>query len=221
MNPSQLLDRYVGVVMAASATQSLTGARDAEEFRERHVVDAQKLLEIISEKKSAATTQVLDIGSGNGIPGIVFAILQPDWRISLLDSNNKKALFLESFCNSNDIKNVSVLCDRAETLAHKKELRSTFDIVVARALSKLPVAIEVAAPFLKLNGFLIVPHGTSHQEELDRSEKAMKAVGVVLKEKRAYKLDSGQEFTALIFQKETDTPDIYPRRVGVPDKRPL
>ncbi len=221
MNAPELLDVYVKAVMTASQTQSLTAARDADEFRSRHVVDAQKLLEFFPDNSADAALRLLDIGSGNGIPGMVFAILRPTWQIVLLDSNTKKALFLDTFIKSNGIKNAAVLCDRAEILARKPDLRATFDLVTARALSKLPVALELSSPFLKLGGLLIVPHGTSHEEELERSKKAMKELGVVLKEKNAYKLNSGPEFTALTFQKEQNTPDTYPRRVGIPDKRPL
>ena len=124
------------------------------------------------------------------------------------------------FCKSNAINNVHAIVGRAEALAHT-ERRESYDLVFARALGKLPIALELAAAFVVVGGMLIVPHGTSWQKEFQRSEKAIKALGLSLKDKLNYSLAPGIQFTALWFEKINATPDQYPRAVGIPAKRPL
>jgi len=124
------------------------------------------------------------------------------------------------FCKFNAITNVHVVVGRAETLAHT-ERREAYDLVFARALGKLPVALELAAAFVAAGGMLIVPHGTSWQKEFQRSEKAIKALGLSFKDKLGYSLAPGIQFTALWFEKTQQTPEKYPRAVGIPAKRPL
>lgn len=125
------------------------------------------------------------------------------------------------FCKFNAIKNVRVIVGRAEKFGHDNDMRESYDIVFARALGKLPSALELAGAFVKVGGQLIVPHGTSWQKEYQRSEKAMKALGLHLKDKQNYELAPGIQFTALVFEKINPTPEKYPRAVGIPTKRPL
>ena len=169
----QLLEKYVAAVMHAPASLGLTAAADPREFWERHVLDALKVLELLPQEFQKKTMKALDVGSGNGIPGIPIAVALPHWSVTLLDSNNKKCGFIDMFCKFNEIKNVTVLAERAEKAAQNTGIREAYDIVFARALSKLPTTLELCIPFLKVNGLLIVPHGTSYLEELERSENAL------------------------------------------------
>jgi 16S rRNA (guanine527-N7)-methyltransferase len=216
----ELLEKYVQAVLAAPASLQLTATQDPREFWQRHVLDALKLVELFPPSEHEKALRVLDVGSGNGVPGIPVAIAVPSWEVDLLDSNNKKCGFLDMFCNFNSIKNVHILVDRAEKAGHGK-LREAYDIVFARALSKLPVALELASPFVRVGGTLIVPHGTSWAKELHDSEKAMKELGLGIHDKVTYELGGGVKFTALLFKKVHSTPEKYPRSPGIPAKRPL
>ncbi len=220
MNEQQenLLRRYVDAVLKAPAHLHLTADRDPTVFWARHVQDAVHLLGAIPPSQPKKTIRVVDVGSGNGVPGIPMAILQPDWEVTLLDSDNKKCGFLDMFLNLYAIKNARVVCDRAEKYAHlEKEM---YDLVTARALGKLSVALELGAAFLKPGGLLIVPHGTSWELELKKTMKASDFLGLTFLEAKPYALDH-LSFVFLIYKKVKDTPGGYPRSIGTPAKRPL
>ena len=217
----ELLQKYVNAVMAAPKSLSLTATEDPAEFWERHVLDALKILSLLPKPLHETPLKVIDVGSGNGIPGIPVAIALPRWDVFLLDSCNKKSGFLDMFCKFNEIKNVHILPGRAEDLARQGNFREHFDLAFARALGKLPTALELTVPFLKRDGLLIIPHGSSYKTEIARSEKAMKELGVILKETIPYKLNKDINFTALVFSKQHETSDRYPRKSGMPTKRPL
>src|SRR6266480_2780469 len=154
----KLLKKYVDAVMHTPGSLQLTAAKSEVEFWERHVLDALSLIELLPKEFHQQNLKVLDVGSGNGIPGVPAAIALPHWQIFLLDSNNRKCGFLDMFCKLNMIRNVQVLPGRAETLAQQTIYRSQFDIVFARALSKLPTSLELTVPYLKVGGLLIIPH---------------------------------------------------------------
>lgn len=216
-----LLRQYVEAVLKAPSSLSLTATREPEIFWKRHVLDAVHLPMALPEEVVCLHLKIADIGSGNGIPGIPLAIEYPDWHITMIDSDNKKCGFMDSFCKINAIINATVIVGRSEELAHRSDLREAFDLVLSRALSKLPSALELSVPFLKLNGYQIVPHGTFYKEALASAEKAMKELGIELKAVIPYYSDSGVTYQALLFQKVHSTPSIYPRRTGIPSKRPL
>jgi 16S rRNA (guanine527-N7)-methyltransferase len=216
----ELLEKYVQAVLGAPESLHLTATRDPLEFWQRHVMDALKLAELFPPSDHQKKLHVLDIGSGNGVPGIPIAIAVPEWQVDLLDSNNKKCGFLDMFCNNSGIKNVHVIAARAEIFGHGTN-RESYDIVFARALDKLPAAIELTSPLVKVYGKVIVPHGTSWRDELKKSKKAMKELGLINMDQVQYDLGKGVQFTALVFEKLHHTPEKYPRAVGVPHKRPL
>ena len=119
MTPEQdkLLRRYAEAVVEAPAHLHLTADRELKEFWNRHVQDAVKLLEMIPPSHRGAGARILDVGSGNGIPGIPVAILEPTWNIEMLDSDNKKCGFLDMFCKKFSVRNAHVIVGRAESLA--------------------------------------------------------------------------------------------------------
>src|SRR4051794_31584663 len=130
----ELLHKYVEAVMAAPQSLGLTAAADAAEFWERHVLDALKLLEVLPAAWLEQRLRAVDIGSGNGVPGIPIAIASPNWRVTLIDSSAKKSGFLDMFCKFNGVENVTVIPGRAEELGRREDLREQFDIGFARAL---------------------------------------------------------------------------------------
>lgn len=209
----ELVDRYGEAVASAPEHLHLTSAGDRAIFRQRHCEDALVELPIVDQ---LVDKSLIDIGTGNGIPGVVFGLARPDWSVCLVDSNEKKASFIDSFCKVNGVQNIRVICNRAEDLA-KTDLRGQFSVVSARALAKLPVALELTGAFARLGGYVIVSHGTSYEAELGTAANAMKVMGLELD--RTEKTSTGS--VCLIFKKVVPTPPNYPRRNGVPAKRPL
>ncbi len=221
LSQNELLQKYVNAVMAAPRSLGLTATRDPVEFWERHVLDALKLISLLPKAEHDKPFRVMDVGSGNGVPGIPIGIAVPNWQVNLLDSDNKKCGFLDMFCKSLSLNNIHVIAQRSEVAAHRPELREQFDLVFARALGKLPVALELTLPFLKRNGTLIIPHGQSYKSELPLINNALKELGAAFKEAVSYPLNPEITFTALFFLKIAETPERYPRNIGVPRKRPL
>ena len=220
MTSKELLEKYVRAVMSAPHSLGLTAARDEAEFWQRHVLDALKLIELFPPSLHQKAMSVMDVGSGNGIPGLPAAIAVPSWNVVLMVSNSKKCGFIDMFCKFNDIKNVHVFAGRAEAFAHT-EHRESYDLVFTRALGKLPTALELSAAFVKLGGTLVVPHGTSWEKELHKAQKVVKAMGLHMKDRVPYSVAPAIHFTALLFEKIAGTPEKYPRAVGIPAKRPL
>jgi 16S rRNA (guanine527-N7)-methyltransferase len=214
-----MLKKYADAVIQAPPHLHLTSSHDVHLFWNRHVADAVQIHENIPSLYKAASRKLIDIGSGNGIPGIPFSILEPTWQVDLLDSDNKKALFIDTFISSNAISNARMIIDRAEIRAHG-ELRGAYDIVLARALSKLRVSLELCAGFIKVGGVLIVPHGTSWKSELGEDLSILGTLGYDKPIAVPYQVDS-IEFVLLAFPKVAETPAKYPRRNGVPKKKPL
>jgi len=221
LNASQrdLLERYALAVSQAPSFLSLTSDRTVKSFWNRHIQDALMLASHLPPEWSQKPLKVLDIGSGNGIPGIPLALVFTHWSVFLLDSNNKKCGFLDTFCKLNYIKNIAVLVGRAEKLAHEP-WRGSFDLAIARALDKLPIALELSASFLKLGGALIVPHGTSYKDQLKKSESAIDLLGIKLVKTSSYSLGT-TPFLLLHFEKYKETPTRYPRPTSMLVKRPL
>ncbi len=213
----RLLHRYAEAVTNAPPPLHLTSENDRADFRGRHVDDALALLPLLRGPVDVPI-KVIDIGSGNGVPGLPLAICRPNWPFSLLDSDNKKCSFIDAFCVNNDIHNVHVLWSRAEEAA-RGSMREAFDIVLARAVGQLSVVLELAAGFAKTGGLLIVPHGTSWEEALVRSKHAIRELSVEFVSSNSYFKETG--FRALVFSKIAPLSDRYPRRTGIPTKRPL
>lgn len=215
----ELLRKYVMAVVNAPHALHLTSDLDPVVFWKRHVMDAVSLLDSIPPHFIKKTMKAIDIGSGNGIPGIPMAILRPDWNVDLLDSDSKKCGFIDMICNILILKNTRVINHRAENV-DSVGARNSYDIVTTRALGKLAVALELGAAFVKIGGVQIVPHGTSWKAESEMTMKAANLVGMTFETAIPYDLGSG-EFSYLIYRKTAETPAVYPRSVGIPSKRPL
>lgn len=211
------LINYANAVIHAPKHYHLTADESFPAFWDRHIADAIFLNYLIHENYET-NLKIADIGSGNGVPGVPVALLRPASTISLIDSDTKKCSFLDAFCKSN-CPNVQVLCERAEVLA-RSNLRESYDYVFARALAKLPVALELAAGFVKVNGHLIVPHGTSWKSEVEVAQQALVELGLEFESHKDYRLKDTL-YTVLVFRKLKPLSERYPRRVGIPSKRPL
>lgn len=215
----KLLAAYADAVAKSPSHLHLTSEANRDNFLERHVEDAIHFHRALKDHEAIGPT-LLDVGTGNGIPGVPLAILEPESTIFMLDSDSKKIGFLDMFCKSNAIENVRFLYGRAENIAHE-EHREHFPTVTCRALAKLPTAIELAGAFVAPGGRLIVSHGTTLDEELMKSEKAMRAMGLEFEAVVPYWTEKSPTFRALLLKKVGAPQKNLPRRVGIPEKRPL
>ncbi len=161
----------------------------------------------------------IDVGTGGGIPGVVISIAHDVGGV-LLDSTKKKIDAVRKFVESEDLP-LELVWKRAEELAHEKGYRESFLYVVSRALAETRIALELTAPFATVGGYVLLYKGKGWKEELDRAQKAMEILGLDLGDVLEYELRTGEKRSLLIFEKIYKTPRKYPRRAGIPSKRPL
>ncbi len=184
-------------------------------------LDSLTLVPLIRRHQPAAS-RLVDVGSGAGIPGLAVKIAMPELHVTLVEATGRKAEFLRWVCGSLELSDIDVLAERAEVAAHREGLRETFDIATARALGPLSVVLELTLPFCRVGGMLIAPRGADVEEEAVRcagvAETLGGRVGTV---ERASGLGARDRTALLTVDKVAGSPAAYPRRDGVPAKRPL
>ena len=201
---------------------NLTAITDYEEVQLKHFLDSLTLVPALEGKAWAkGDFLLLDVGTGAGVPGIPLKILLPKVRLVLLDSVAKKTAFLQHVVNCLSLDHVEVLTGRAEDLAHQDSYRERFDLVVSRAVGKLSTIAELTLPFCREGGLFIAPKKGQIEEELSQATKAIDALGGKLREVKKVELELLEQRFLVIVEKVSPTPQRYPRRAGVPARRPL
>ncbi len=166
--------------------------------------------------------KIADIGSGAGLPGLVLSITLPDSEIALIESMQKKAGFLNHCLKVLGITNAYVLQNRVELIAQNPEYREYFQVVTARAVASLPVLLEYALPLLASGGIFVAYKTEKEAENIENINHIAKKLGGVFKVALEYNLQEMQFRRKLIvFEKLEHTDPEYPRRTGIPSKRPL
>ena len=198
---------------------SLTTITEPHKFITEHVIDS---LAPIHQGIVNPKDKIIDIGTGAGFPGLPLAIWSPSVKITLLDSTLKKTAWLESTCRSLDLQNTNVIWARAEELAREKEHRGKYDMAVVRAIGSLPMIMECAIPFLHIGGTLVVYKGPNVENEIEFGANAASELGGNKPDVRRFILPTTNlTRTLIIVKKIGETPSKYPRRPGIPKKRPL
>lgn len=165
--------------------------------------------------------ELIDIGTGAGFPGIPLKILCPSFSLFLLEASKKRSDFLKHLIKVLGLEGVEVIEGRAEEAGRQREYRERFGIAVARGVAPLPILLEYALPLLRIGGVLIAYKGRKLGEEIKESEKALSLLGGTLRDIKEDKLPTGEERSFAFVYKERETPSRYPRRTGIPSKRPL
>ena len=200
---------------------NLTSVTEYEEVQTRHFLDS---LTVSAAIPSPALTgaKLLDVGSGAGLPGIPLAIAHPGLNVTLLEATEKKAAFLEHVTGELRLDNIDVLNGRAETLARDAGLRERFDVVVSRAVARLPTLSELTLPFCRVGGMVIAQKARGAEPEIEDAGDAMECLGGSLRDvARVTVPESGVRRLLVTIDKLSSTSDRYPRRPGIPSKRPL
>ena len=191
---------------------NLTAITEKREVYLKHFVDSLTGAKFI-------TGDFLDVGSGGGFPSVPIKILKPELKATLLEATGKKCEFLRELVKELGLKDVQIICGRAEELAHDKFYREKFEFCTARAVAALPILSEYCLPFVKLNGKFIAYKGDAEQEISD-AEKAVKILGGRIE--NVEKIDlSGNLRTIIVINKESKTPEEYPRANAKIRKKPL
>lgn len=162
---------------------------------------------------------LVDVGSGAGLPGIPLAIARPDLALTLVESNKDKAAFLVHACAQLGLERVTVLARRAEEAGHVPGLRESFDAAVSRALAPTPVAVELCLPLVKVGGRFLAQKTSS--EDVESARHAIELLGGRLDAIHEAPSAARIHGTVVDIAKIAPTPAAYPRRVGVPARKPL
>lgn len=207
MNPQRsILYRYAELL--ASCTRArLTGTRGADEIYALQVEDCLPSLEFLPAKG-----RVIDVGSGGGLPGVIWAVHRPDLRVTLIDSVKKKCDAVKEIIDELGIRNVEIVCERSEDYARTH--REIFDIAGARALSSAGVTAELLSPLVKPGGMLLTFKGEKVNDEISAVNGKWSMLGLSEPSMKFYGGDDSSR-CILTWQKVKKCPANFPRRVGL------
>lgn len=218
------LDQLGAALREGNKRVNLTRITNPADIETRHFLDSlTAALPLLDRLQSGQSLKLVDVGSGGGMPGLPLKIAFPALRVTLVESVNKKADFLRETVAELRLKDVEVVAERAETAARHPEHRDEYDWATARALGVLPVVVELCAPFLAPGGLLVAQRSGDLDTDLLHAAPAFKALHVWTRTPIYLDLDvPGLEGHGLVVgEKYAPTPDAYPRRPGMPRKRPL
>ncbi|GAB4821340.1 hypothetical protein N2152v2_008386 [Parachlorella kessleri] len=236
----QQLEVFLDTLFDWNSRMNLTGIKDRAEYYERHVSDSLALLPVLDAclsqqqqqqqqgQQAARISQpvsLIDVGSGAGLPGMVLAIARPSWQVTLLDSLQKRCTFMEHAAAACGLANVSVRWARAEEAGQDPGLREQHQLAVARAVAELRLLAELCLPLVQPGSHWVAAKGPDPQAEVAAAANALGQLGGKLVSVQEVESVSegagGSRRTAVVVAKARRTPAQYPRKPGVPAKRPL
>ncbi|XP_024970727.1 uncharacterized protein LOC112509796 isoform X1 [Cynara cardunculus var. scolymus] len=230
LNPlqKQQVHLYVDALLDWNQKMNLTAVREASDVMDRHIEDSLAIIPPIQSsyvshcESSFENLNLIDVGSGAGLPGLILAIACPGWQVTLLESINKRCVFLEHAVGLLGLSNVKVIRGRAEYVGQNVEFREAFDVTVARAVAEMRILAEYCLPLVRVGGLFVAAKGHAPEEEVRRAKKAISLMGASLLQTCYVNSHSpyGQR-TAIICLKDGPTPKKYPRDPGTPAKLPL
>lgn len=211
--------KYYEMLIEKNKVMNLTAITEWNEVVDKHFIDSISLVKAVDLSGEA---YLLDLGCGAGFPGIPLKIVFPDLKIVLLDSLNKRILFLKEVIEELQLEQIEALHGRAEDYAKKPEYREQFDYCVSRAVANLTTLSEYCLPYVKEGGSFISYKSGKVQEELKEIKKAMFLLGGKVEEVISFTLPETEiERDFVCIKKEKKTPKKYPRKAGMPSKEPL
>jgi len=209
---------------------NLTAITQDDHVQIRHFLDSLTCLVALRQfppksahgQRTDTSLRLLDVGSGAGLPGVPLQIVCPRWQVTLLEATGKKVGFLEHLRDVLGMTKLEVLHGRAESLAREEEHREQYDVVVARAVAEMPVLAELTLPFTRMGGLVIAMKAATAEAEVADADRALSILGGHLLKIIPLELSGLAEPRRLVvIRKSAVTPDAYPRRPGIPAKRPL
>lgn len=209
--------KYYEMLIEKNKVMNLTAITEFDEVIEKHFLDSISLIKV---KNLNQKLSVLDLGTGAGFPGIPLKIAFPELEVTLVDSLNKRILFLQEVIAELNLKNVSATHERAEIIANNPNFREKFDLCVSRAVANLSTLSEYCLPFVKVGGQFISYKAGECDEEVSAADHAITLVGGKLDRIEKFSLgESGRAF--VMIDKISQTKKKYPRKAGTPSKEPL
>lgn len=209
--------KYMNLLIEWNEKMNLTAITEPNDIILKHFIDS-----ITINKYIENSVKVVDVGTGAGFPGIPLSIIRPDLQITLVDSLNKRLMFLQEIKKELELKNIDIVHARAEEFGQNKNYRETFDIATSRAVANLSTLSEYLVPLVKIKGKCVCMKASDAEEEIKQAENAVNILGGKIVKAEKFNLpnsDIGR--TIIIINKEKNTNSKYPRKPGTPSKEPL
>lgn len=211
--------KYYEMLVETNKVMNLTSIVDLDEVIVKHFIDSLLVVKTIDMNKF---NTMIDVGTGAGFPGIPLKIMFPNLKVVLLDSLNKRLKFLDSIIDELQLTDISTVHGRAEDIGKDIEYREKFDVCVSRAVANLSTLSEYCIPFISVGGEFISYKSEFSEEEKRGAEKAINLLGGSIKKSVIVELPYSEINRSFIFiDKKNKTPNKYPRKAGVPSKKPI
>jgi 16S rRNA (guanine527-N7)-methyltransferase len=212
-------NKYYEMLTDWNENINLTAITDKDEVWLKHFEDS---LSIVKIKDMDHTESVIDVGTGAGFPGLPIKIAYPHIKLTLLDSLDKRIRFLEAVVRELGLTDVTCIHGRAEDFSRSPEYREKYDLCVSRAVAGLSVLSELCIPFVKPGGSFVAYKSEKAEAEIAEAENALAILNGRIKTTEEFTLsDNVQKRVLIDIEKTGLTPEKYPRRAGVPAKKPL
>ena len=209
--------KYMNLLIEWNEKMNLTAIIEPNEIILKHFIDSITILKYIKDNST-----VVDVGTGAGFPGIPLSIMNPTLKITLVDSLNKRLIFLQEVIKELNLKNVELIHARAEEFGRNKKYREKFDIATSRAVANLATLSEYLLPLVKINGQAISMKAGNASQEIEEAQKAIKTLGGHINRIDEFYLPQTDiARTIIIIDKIKETPNQYPRKAGTPSKEPI
>lgn len=212
-------ERYFELLIEWNKKINLTAITEKEEVYLKHFYDS--LAPVLQGHIKNEPVRLLDIGAGAGFPSLPMKILCPELEVTIIDSLHKRINFLTLLAGELGLDRVHFYHGRAEDFGQDKTFRATFDIVTARAVARMQVLSELTIPFLTIGGRLIALKAAAADEELADAKNALALLFAKVALTYNYQLPNGDGRNLTIVEKKKETPNKYPRKAGLPNKKPL
>ena len=212
-------ERYFELLVEWNEKINLTAITDKDEVYLKHFYDS--IAPILQGLIENQPIRLLDIGAGAGFPSLPMKILFPELDVTIIDSLNKRINFLHLLAEELGLSGVHFYHGRAEDFAQDKAFRAQFDIVTARAVARMQVLSELTIPYLKVGGRLLALKASNAPEELEEAKNALNLLFSKVEDNLQYELPNGDPRYITLVEKKKETPNKYPRKAGMPNKRPL
>lgn len=211
--------KYFEMLSEWNKVMNLTAITEFHDVMKKHFVDSVSLVKAYDVTKKS---NVIDVGTGAGFPGLALKIAFPELQVTLLDSLNKRIQFLNAVIEKLNLSGVETIHGRAEDFAKPGKLREQYDLCVSRAVANLSTLSEYCIPFVKEGGMFISYKSEKVSEEIIMAENAISMLGGRVKEQIEFTLPDSDIYRNLfVIEKISHTPKKFPRKSGLPAKEPL
>lgn len=201
--------RYKELILQWNKNINLTAITDEKEIILKHFIDS---ITVVQKLQKNNNLSIIDIGTGAGLPGIPIKIVKPNYKVTLLDSLNKRIKFLETVIEELKLTNIEAIHGRSEDYGKNINFRENYDIAISRAVANMSTLCEYTLPFVNVGGSFIALKGASVEKELEIASKAINILGGTIKDINYINIPNTDiKHSIVTISKISHTPSKYPR----------